>query len=55
LKAWPRGLRPLRCSFAKLVLSEAEGLRMTLTRRVTGNSVKTVEAVKSDWKSASSF
>ncbi len=31
LKAWPRGLRPLRCSFAKPVLSEAEGLRMTFT------------------------
>ena len=31
LKAWPRGLRSLRCSFAKPVLSEAEGLRMTFT------------------------
>jgi hypothetical protein len=30
--------------------SEAEGLRMTFTRRVTGNSVKTVEAIKPGWK-----
>ena len=36
--------------FAKPVLSEAEGLRMTFTRRVTENSVKTVEAIKPDWK-----
>jgi hypothetical protein len=36
--------------FAKAVLSEAEGLRMTFTRRVTENSVKTVEAIKADWK-----
>jgi hypothetical protein len=29
LKAWPRRLWRLRCSFAKLVLSGVEGLGMT--------------------------